>query len=224
MSGLPLMLFAAGFGTRMGHLTAHRPKPMIPVAGRPLIDHAIALGRGAGVTRIVANTHYLPHMIEPHLSDEGVVVSHEAPEILDTGGGLVHALPLLGDGPVLTLNTDALWTGPNPLSTLAEAWEDGMDALLLCVPPDRAHGREGPGDFTLTDGRLSRGGDMIYTGAQIIQPHVLGAARDRVFSLSRIWTDLAARGTLRGIVHEGHWADVGHPGGIALAEAMLADV
>ncbi len=218
------MLFAAGFGTRMGPLTEGRPKPMIPVAGRPLVDHAVALAREAGITRIVANTHYLPHLIEPHLEALGVAISREEPEILDTGGGLLHALPHLGAGPVFTLNTDAVWTGPNPLAALAAAWSDGMDALLMCVPGPCAHGRAGPGDFALEKGRLTRGGDLVYTGAQIIHPRALNAEYGRVFSLSRVWTDLAERGALHGMVHEGHWADVGHPGGIAAAEAMLHDV
>lgn len=220
----PLMIFAAGRGTRMGALTKDRPKPMVEVAGRPLIDHAIAAGRAAGCAPIVANTHYLADRIEPHLAASGIAVSPEPDRLLDTGGGLAHALPLLGPGPVFTLNSDALWTGPNPLSTLEAAW-DGGAALLLCVPRARATGREGPGDFAMdAGGRLTRGGDLVYTGAQIIDPAVLEDETETAFSLSRIWTRLAERGALRGVVHPGGWADVGHPGGIALAEDMLARV
>lgn len=217
----PLMIFAAGRGSRMGALTRDRPKPMIEVAGRPLIDHAIGLGRAAGCAPIVANIHYLAGVIEPHLSARGVTASPER-ELLDTGGGLARALPLLGPGPVFTLNSDALWTGPNPLSALEAAWTGGA-ALLLCVPRPRATGRDGPGDFAMdAAGRLTRGGDLVYTGAQIIDPVVLEDETEKVFSLSRIWTRLAGRGALRGIVHPGGWADVGHPGGIAPAEDMLA--
>ncbi len=220
----PLMIFAAGRGTRMGALTRDRPKPMIEVAGRPLIDHAIAIGRAAGCAPIVANTHYLRHRIEPHLAARGVTAAPEPDRLLDTGGGLAHALPLLGAGPVFTLNSDALWTGPNPLATLEAAWEGG-DALLLCVPRARAVGREGPGDFAMDGGgRITRGGDLVYTGAQIIDPAVLDTEAEAVFSLSRVWTRLAGAGRLRGVVHPGGWADVGHPGGIALAEDMLARV
>ncbi len=220
----PLLIFAAGFGTRMGALTKDRPKPMVEVAGRPLVDHAIEIGRAAGCAPIVANTHYLRGAIEPHLAARGVVASPEEDAILDTGGGLRHALPRLGPGPVFTLNSDALWTGPNPLDTLEAAWEgEGDGALLLCVPRERAVGRDGPGDFAMApDGRLTRGGPFVYTGAQIIDPAVLAPEAGPVFSLSRVWTRLAAAGRLRGIVHAGGWADVGHPGGIAAAEDMLA--
>lgn len=221
----PLMIFAAGRGTRMGDLTRTRPKPMIEVAGQPLIDHAIALGRAAGATRIVANTHHLRHVIERHLAAKGVVISAETEGLLDTGGGLRAALPHLGAGPVFTLNADAIWTGPNPLAALSRAWRPGMGAVLSVVPLSRAHGRKGGGDFAMgADGRLRRGGDLVYTGAQIIDPACLDAVPDRVFSLLRVWTELAAEGRLHGVLHAGRWADVGHPDGIAEAEGLLADV
>ena len=128
------MLFAAGFGTRMGELTRSRPKPLIPVAGRALLDHALDLAAGAGLSRQVVNAHYLAEQVVAHLDGRGIPVAVETPEILDTGGGLRAALPLLGPGPVFTLNTDAVWTGPNPLVTLAGAWDPArMDALLLLM-------------------------------------------------------------------------------------------
>lgn len=216
-----LMLFAAGRGTRMGALTAERPKPLIPVAGRPLIDHALALA--ARVPRVVVNTHAHAAQLHAHLAGRPVAISHE-PELLETGGGLRAALPLLGPGPVYTLNADAVWTGPNPLATLAAAWGPGMEALLLLVPAARARGRQGPGDFTLgADGRLARGGDLVYTGAQIVDPGGLAEIPERAFSLNRLWDRTAARGGLYGALHHGGWADVGHPAGIAEAEAMLAE-
>lgn len=219
-----LMLFAAGFGTRMGAMTRTRPKPLLEVAGRPLIDHALALAEGAGIARIVANAHYLAEQVEAHLAPRGIPVSVERPDILDTGGGLRAALPLLGEGPVMTLNTDAVWTGPNPLSTLREAWRTPMGALLLLTPLERATGRAAPGDFTLhPDGRITRGGDMVYVGAQICDPAGLAAFPDRAFSLNLLWDALAAEGRLHGALHTGGWCDVGHPGGIALAEAMLEE-
>jgi len=219
------MLFAAGFGTRMGALTATRPKPLIEVAGRSLLDHALALTDAAGVRRRVVNTHYLGEQIAEALAGRsGVSISHEAPEILDTGGGLRQALPLLRESPAFTLNTDAVWTGPNPLSTLAAAWDAArMDALLLLVPPDRAHGRQGDGDFTMdAAGRLHRKGPLIYTGAQILRTERVAARPPGAFSLNEIWDEIAAEGRLFGAVHGGGWCDVGHPGGIAEAEAMLA--
>ncbi len=219
-----LMLFAAGFGTRMGALTADRPKPLIEVAGRPLIDHARHLAGDAGVSHVVANAHYRADQITAHLAPHDIPVSVERPEILDTGGGLKAALPLLGPGPVLTLNTDVVWTGPNPLTTLRAAWtQTGMEALLLLVPVERAIGRDAPGDFTLHgDGRITRGGDMIFAGAQALWPDGLHDIDDKAFSLNRLWDDISARGGLFGTVHPGGWCDVGHPAGIALAEDMLA--
>lgn len=215
-----LMVFAAGRGTRMGALTADRPKPLIEVAGRPLIDHALALAEGCDP--VVVNTHYHGAQLAAHLDGRGVRLSPEA-DLLDTGGGLKAALPLLGAGPVFTLNSDAVWTGPNPLATLATAWTQGMEALLLLVPRAQAVGRQGSGDFAQApDGRLTFGGDLVYTGAQILHTAAVAAESATVFSLHRIWEGMAARGTLYGTLHPGGWADVGHPAGIGAAEAMLA--
>ncbi|WP_212522927.1 nucleotidyltransferase family protein [Actibacterium sp. MT2.3-13A] len=221
-----LMLYAAGFGTRMGALTAARPKPLIEVAGRPLIDHALSLAESAGVAPVVVNAHYRADQIAAHIGDRpGVRISHETPEILDTGGGLRQALPLLGPGPVFTLNTDAAWTGPNPLHTLAAAWDPAvMDALLLLVPRDRARGHAGQGDFALhADGRISRGGGFVYSGAQILRPDGLATIPDRVFSLNLLWDSMLTDQRVFGVVHPGNWCDVGSPEGIAAAEAMLAE-
>lgn len=219
-----VMMFAAGFGTRMGALTADRPKPLIEVAGWPLLDHALALTEGLS-TRVV-NAHYHADQIARHLDGTGVAVSEEAPDILDTGGGLRFALPLLGKDPVFTLNTDAVWGGPNPLELLAAHWRpDDMDALLLCVPLSRAQGRKGGGDFSLQpDGQLTRKGDLVYTGAQIIKTEGLAEIDDKVFSLNLLWNRMAEAGRLHGVSYPGRWCDVGHPEGIAEAEAMLAHV
>ena len=220
----PLMLFAAGFGTRMGEMTRTRPKPLIEVAGQPLIDHALALADEAGTETIVANTHYLPEMIESHLAPRNIPTLREAPDILDTGGGLRNALPTLGAEVVMTLNTDAVWAGPNALLQLVHAWDPTrMDALLLCVPLANAHGRQTGGDFRLQqDGQLQRGGDMVYTGAQMLKTDRLHNVPDKAFSLNVIWNAMAADGRLFGAAYPGQWCDVGHPGGIAEAEAMRA--
>ncbi|WP_371742017.1 nucleotidyltransferase family protein [Citreicella sp. C3M06] len=219
-----LMLFAAGFGTRMGALTAERPKPLVPVAGKPLIDHALTLADAYGPLRRVANAHYHADQIAAHLTGRDVAISVETPQILDTGGGLRAALPLLGDGPVFTMNTDAILTGPNPLRLLAEAWRpETMDALLLCVPLARAVGRKGDGDFTLSqDGKISRSGDNVYTGLQIIKTDGLLGIDETAFSLNLLWNCMAENGRLHGLSYPGQWCDVGHPEGIALAENMLA--
>lgn len=219
-----LMLFAAGKGTRMAPLTDTAPKPLIPVAGQPLLDRALDLARAGGARRIVVNIHHLGDQIARHLSDSEVMVSDETDLLLDTGGGLRRALPLLGPGPVLTLNPDAVWTGPNPVAALRAAWDGGrMDALLMLVPLDRAHGRIGGGDFTLdAGGRISRGGDLVYTGCQIIRTEGLAAISEQVFSLNLLWDRLLARGRVFGMIHKGDWCDVGRPDCIPLAEAMLA--
>ena len=224
------MIFAAGLGTRMGDLTRDRAKPLIEVGGRPLIDHALALARAAGVRRIVVNTHAHPEQMHAHLARVApdALVSYE-PERLETGGGLKRALPLLGGGPVFTLNADMVWTGPNPFDALAAAWAPGDGALLVLVPRAAAIGHGGAGDF-LRDpatGLLTRRGgapsaDFVYAGAGILDTTALDGFPAAVFSLNAVWDRLRDANRLRGIVHPGGWVDVGRPEGIALAEAELA--
>ncbi|MFZ9684365.1 MAG: nucleotidyltransferase family protein [Gemmobacter sp.] len=220
-----LMLMAAGFGTRMGALTADRPKAMIEVAGRPLIDHALALGDGAGIARKVVNLHWRPEPLARHLAGRAdVALSYEAPEILDTAGGVRAALGLLGPGPVFVLNTDAVWTGENPLGTLARAWRPGMGALLCLAPLGAVRGRQAPGDFAFgPDGRIARKGPMVYLGAQIVDGAVLAALPEGPRPRGPGWDALIAEGRAFGCTHRGGWCDVGHPGGIAEAEALLAE-
>lgn len=221
----PLMIFAAGKGTRMAPLTDTRPKPLIEVAGRNLLDRALDMGRDAGAGRIVVNAHYLGQQIHDHLAGSEVLISDEADQLLETGGGLRKALPLLGDGPVMTLNPDVIWTGPNPLLALQRAWdEDRMDALLMLVPHDRARGRVGPGDFSLDHtGRISRQGDVVYAGCQIIRTERLAGIADQAFSLNKLWDLMISEGRAYGITHPGGWCDLGRPETIPLAEAMLAE-
>jgi len=218
------MLFAAGFGTRMKHLTAERPKPMVTVAGRPLIDHALALAREVSPPVIVANLHYKPETLQTHLTPLGVKTTLEEPQILETGGGLRNALPLLGAGPVITMNTDAIWRGPNPLGLLLGAWDpDRMDALLMGIPPEHALEHTGAGDFKIAEnGKLTRGPGVVYGGVQIIKTDLLAEVSEPAFSLNLIWDMMLAQGRLHGIRYFGKWCDVGHPGGIKTAEALLA--
>lgn len=229
----PLMIFAAGLGTRMRPLTRTRPKPLIAVAGRTLLDRALDLARAGGAGRIVVNTHYLGQQIADHLAgSEDVAISPETGPLLDTGGGLRAALPLLTGkgaeaaqiGAVATLNPDVVWTGPNPITALHAAWSpDRMDALLMLVPLRAARARMGPGDFSRdAQGRIARRGDFVYAGAQIIAPAVLAQIPDAVFSLNQVWDRLIARGRAFGIVHPGGWCDVGRPEAIAEAESLLA--
>ena len=217
------MLFAAGFGTRMRHLTADRPKPMVEVAGRPLIDHALGLAKEITPTVIVANLHYLPETLLAHLAHLDVQTIIEMPKILETGGGLRNALPVLGDGPVITMNTDAIWRGPNPLRLLLEAWDPvQMDALLMGVPPAQALEHSGNGDFVIApDGRLTRGAGVVYGGVQIIKTELLAEVEQDAFSLNLVWDKMLAKQTMFGLTYSGEWCDVGHPEGVKSAETLL---
>jgi MurNAc alpha-1-phosphate uridylyltransferase len=193
---------------------------MIEVGGRRLIDRALA--HCADIPVRVANTHYLPDSLEAHLSEKSVQISREA-QLLDTGGGLKAALPLIGADVVLTLNSDAVWAGPSPLECLDAHWDmSRMDALLALVPLERAVGRLGGGDFSLEpDGRLRRKGSMVYTGAQLIRADVVKAVGEDVFSLNLVWDKAARSGRLFGVEWPGYWGDVGHPEGIGEAERLL---
>ena len=226
MRNFPLMILAAGFGTRMGALTHDRPKPLIEVAGRTLVDRALDLTLTAPVGPVVVNLHYRGAQLERHLQGRDVTLAWE-PEILETGGGLKAALPLLGDGPVMTLNPDAVWTGANPLFTLAEAWRDDMAGLLLVAPNAWVNGRVGePADFVMDEGgRLTRAmgaqDGVVYLGAQIVRADWVSAWPEVKFSMNRIWDQMIAAGQLRAVLHQGGWCDVGTPEGIVAAEALL---
>jgi MurNAc alpha-1-phosphate uridylyltransferase len=221
---LPVMLFAAGFGTRMKHLTADRPKPMVKVAGRPLIDYALSLAHDISSPVVVANLHYRPEPLVAHLTPKGVKTIVEHPDILETGGGLRNALPLLGNGPVITMNTDAIWNGPNPLGLLLDAWDPSrMDALLMGIPPENALEHDGAGDFKIdAEGRLSRGAGVVYGGVQIIKTDLLAGIPESAFSLNLVWDKMLEKGTMYGIPYSGQWCDVGHPSGIKTAEGLVA--
>ena len=219
-----ILIFGAGFGTRMAPLTDTMPKPLVPVAGKALIDHALDLAREEGLNPHV-NAHYRAAQMRDHLPAD-VTLHIESPDILETGGGLKAALPLMTGDPVATLNSDAIWRGPNPIRQLREAWRAEMDALVLLVPLAQTVGFKGSGDFQRdAQGRISRSKDgAVYTGAQLVRRSVFDNVTDRIFSLNVIWDRLLERGTLFGIDYPGHWADVGTPAGIPLAEKMLRDV
>lgn len=218
-----LMVFAAGFGTRMGGLTKHLPKPLIRVGGVALIDRALDLTKDIAPDRIVANTHYRADQMARHLTPKGVLLSHEH-QILETGGGLRAALPLLGNGPVYTMNPDVIWQGPNPLVLLRQSWKpETMDALLMCVPMGRTIGHPGEGDFAADpQGRIARGHDLVYGGVQIVKTDRLDDIRETTFSLNVLWDMIAAINRLYYIEYPGYWCDLGCPKGITLAENLLA--
>lgn len=217
------MMFAAGFGTRMGTLTNNKPKALIDVAGTPLINHALNQVLAYGPERIVVNTHYCADQIEHHLRHDDVMLSHESSQILETGGGLKAALPLLKSSPVFTMNTDAVWQGRNALKVLSKVWDpEKMDALLLCLPLENAFGHTGIGDFCIApDGKAERGPGAVYSGVQIIKTDILKSIDDTVFSLNIVWDEMLLGERLYATCYSGTWCDVGTPQGILLAEKML---
>lgn len=231
------MILAAGLGTRMRPLTDDRPKPLINVAGKPLIDYALDRFANAGVARAVVNVHYLADMLEAHVVQRAapeIIVSDERAELLETGGGLKKAEAFLGARPIFCTNTDAILvdgdTGDRnaePCARLTNGFDpDAMDALLLLVPKERASGYDGRGDFHLSpDGRLDwRGEDdapFVFTGLQIISPLLLKDAPDGPFSTKLLWDKAKTAGRFYGVVHDGLWMHVGDPDGLREAESFF---
>jgi len=230
------MILAAGLGSRMGTLTTDLPKPLIPVGGRSLIDHALDRLQAVGVERVVVNLHYLGERIRAHLSmrTAPIIDFSEEPERLETGGGVAKALPLLGAEPFFVINADAFWLdgAGGTLAGLATAWDNRtMDALLLLHDVADAHGYDGRGDFSRDDaGRLTRRGDAaaapwLFAGIQILHPRLfedlVEDAPKGVFSLNRLYDRALAAGRLFGAVHNGEWFHVGTPAGLDDAETFL---
>ena len=228
------MVLAAGRGERMRPLTERLPKPLVEVAGKPLIDHVLDRLAAAGVERAVVNVHYLAGLLERHLQSRRtpkIAISDERGALLDTGGGVVKALPLLGTAPFLHLNSDTIWIdGVKPnLQRLAEAYDAAtMDALLLLAPGATSIGYSGAGDFTMTaDGRLKRRGEreiapFVYAGAAVLRPELFKDAPAGAFSLTRLFDRAAEAGRLHGLRLEGVWMHVGTPEAIKQAEAAIS--
>ena len=210
------MIFAAGFGTRMGKLTSTTPKPMLPLGGRPMIDHCIDLLQEAGIETLVANTHYFPATLEKHLKGRGVIPLREHP-ILETGGGLRAALPHLGSGPVITMNPDAIWVGSNPIQSLIAAWDTTMSALLVL-----SHNETANSDLRLEHGEIQRRGPVRFTGLQILRTERLDEIAETAFSLNRYWDLMMASGPLHGLVYSGLWEDIGTEEKLAAANQRLS--
>jgi len=230
------MVMAAGLGKRMRPLTATRPKPLIEVAGKTLLDHVLDRLRAAGVRKVVVNVHYLADAVEAHLASRKhgleVVISDERKLLMETGGGLVQAADLIDSDPFLAINSDNLWIdGPaDTLRLLASHWDDKkMDALLLLVPLARAQNHRGIGDFHMDrQGRLrrrdkSRVAPFVFTGIQILSKRLLRDAPAGPFSTNVLWNRAIAEGRCFGAVHQGLWFDVGTPRSIKLTEATLED-
>ena len=219
-----VMVFAAGFGTRMRDLTRDRPKPLLKVQGRTLLDRTLELATDAGIAHQVVNAHYHAAQIEAHLAGTDVAVRIEEPDILDTGGGLKAALPLIGPGPVFTANPDVVWNGPNPFAVLRENADMDADAIVLLVDASNVRGRVAVQDFAMSaSGVVTRRGNWQYPGIQIIRSEVVAEFPGRVFSLNAVWDKLIDQGRLRGVAYPGLWCDVGTPEGLNAAEEMLSD-
>jgi len=230
------MVLAAGLGKRMRPLTATRPKPLIEVAGKPLLDHLFEKLRAAGVEKAVVNVHYLADAVEAHLAKNAhgldVKISDERGLLLETGGGLVKAAPLIDCDPFLVVNSDNLWIdGPaDTLRLLASHWDgDRMDALLLLVPHARAENHGGMGDFHMDrTGRLrrrsrNRVAPFVYTGIQMVSKRLLRDAPEGPFSTNILWDRAIEEGRCFGAVHQGLWFDVGTPTSIKATELFLED-
>lgn len=221
------MVFAAGLGTRLRPLTERVPKPLVEVGGRSMLERALDALERAGIELAVVNTHHLAEQVHARVADRRrqgrgpeVVLAHEQP-VLETGGGIVNALGLLGDEPFVSLNADVVWLdGPTPaLSRLAAAFEPGrMDALLLVHPRERAVGYTGPGDFALApDGELRRAEvpprPFVFTGLQIWHPRAFDGREARPFSLGDLYRERRGAGQrlrgLYGLPHDGAWLHVG---------------
>jgi len=226
------MVLAAGLGTRMRDLTAERPKPLIEVAGKALIDHSLDRLAAVGVSRVVVNTYYRAEQIERHLAaraEPEIIVLRER-ELLDTGGGVAAALPHFAGAPFFVLNSDVvLLDGPQTaLRRLARAWDDArMDALLLAHLTPRAIGYSGRGDYFMDQwGRLRRrrGNQVapyLFAGVQILHPRLFEDCPRPPFSLNLLYDRAEAAGRLWGAVHDGSWMHVGTPEGRDEAERIL---
>ena len=229
------MVMAAGLGKRMRPLTASQPKPMVRVAGKALIDHALDRLAEAGVSQAVVNVHYMPDALIAHLKGRTaprVTISDERELLLETGGGLVKAQDLLPD-PFFCLNSDNLWLdGPrNAFQELSQAWDpQRMDALLLLVPHKGALNFAGLGDFhmdpvgRLTRRRQARVAPFIFTGVQLASKRLLRDAPEGPFSTNLLWSRAIEEGRLFGCAFTGSWFEVGSPQAIKPTEQALADV
>lgn len=224
------MILAAGLGQRMRPLTDHTPKPLLRVAGKRIIDYGIDHLVAAGVARAVVNKHYLPDQIEAWaktISEPKLVVSDESDAVLETGGGIVRALPLLGSEPFFVLNSDCFWTdqGTPALQRLSETWDDAkMDCQLLLGDPKQTTGYDGDGDFVMdAEGCLIRQTHdaLAYIGGYIVHPRLFAGVAEGKFSMNILWNNAIAAGRLYGIKHQGHWLHVGTPDAIPKAEAYL---
>jgi MurNAc alpha-1-phosphate uridylyltransferase len=234
MSPRRAIALCAGLGLRMRPITLALPKPLVAVMGKPLLDHALDKLEAAGVESCVVNLHHLPHLIREHLKDRrspAILFSDESGLLLETGGGVARALPLLGQEAFFAVNADIFWMdGARPaLARLAGAWDEGrMDALLLLAARKTAFGYEGPGDFFLKGeaGQPRRRGEapeapLVFAGVQILHPRLIQNVPDGPFSLNLLYDRALAAGRLFALVHDGGWYHIGTPQALAEARQIL---
>jgi MurNAc alpha-1-phosphate uridylyltransferase len=226
------MVLAAGLGTRLRPLTETLPKPLVEINGRSLLDHVLDRLEEAGVERVVVNTHYKAAMVAARLESRRrprIEISHEE-ELLDTGGGVARALPLLGES-FFVVNADVFWLdGHDPaLRRLAAAFDPcGMDAVLLMQRTATAIGYDGQGDYFVDPaGRPRRRGErevtpFLFAGVQLLHRRLFAGVDDWVFSLVRLFDRAEAAGRLHAIVHDGEWYHIGTPAGLDATRARLA--
>ncbi|MEC7490682.1 MAG: nucleotidyltransferase family protein [Pseudomonadota bacterium] len=228
------MVLAAGLGVRMRPLTQTVPKPLLQIGGRAMLDQVLDRLEDAGVARAVVNTHWLPEMIESHLETRTaphIEISRET-ELLETGGGIVNALPKLGNAPFFVTNADIVWRDGtrSALDRLAQAWEsDRMDALLLLIPSVRTTGYQGVGDFMMdSNGNLVRRPErqvspFVFGGVQIVSPRIFRDTPAGTFSLNLLYDRIIKSKRLYGIVHDGDWYHVGTPIELEQVEAEILE-
>ncbi|WP_025897442.1 nucleotidyltransferase family protein [Sneathiella glossodoripedis] len=228
------MVLAAGLGRRLQPLTDHTPKPLVKVQGRALIDYALDLVRGAGLSQVVINCHHLADQIETYaksIQDLTVKISDERGELLETGGGVQKALPLLGNSAFAVINSDVIVRDSQngSLKSLIEVWDpEKMDVLLLLQEKSSAVGYDGEGDFTIgPDGRLTRRHEQsvapyIFSGVQIVKPEMFDEVAEGKFSMNVIFDRAAKNGRLYGSIHTGMWLHVGTVNAISQAEEVFA--
>ena len=225
------MILAAGLGQRMRPLTDTLPKPLIAVAGKSMLGRVFEHLENIKVSKIVVNTHYLAHLIEDYIKThqpETVISPEES--LLETGGGIKKALPLLGEEPFFTLNGDSIWSGGKDLRAMEGAWDGAkMDALLLVIPREKAHGYEGGGDFFMAkDGCLLRpepvqAAPYVYIGVQIVSSPLFQNAPEGPFSMNRLWDKALQQNRLYGYVHQGDWFYISTPEDLYKYEPIIAE-
>ncbi|UDF31399.1 UNVERIFIED_ORG: nucleotidyltransferase family protein [Roseateles sp. XES5] len=230
------MVLAAGLGTRLRPITDTMPKPLVPIAGKPMIDYGLDALAEAGVKRAVVNVHHFADQMKTHLANRmapEIILSDETDRLMNSGGGLAKGLKLLGRGPVLVMNADLFWIGETPgeetnLQRLSDAFDpDSMDMLMLCVNLEDTTGHNGKKDFSMGgEGRLARyseesGNPVVYAGAIAMMPALFDDAPDDAFNLNIYFDRAIEKGRLFGLMLEGHWITVGTPDAIGAAEAVI---